>query len=294
MFQANQATSAVRGMLGSLLGTTTGIDWVIGGLLAFLVGLVIIGGIRRIGQVTEKIIPLMCGIYVLAGLVILAMHAEKIPAAAALIARSCVSPDAAFGGFVGVLVQGIKRAVFSNEAGVGSAAIAHAAAKTDEPVREGMVAMLGPFIDTVVICTMTALVVIVSGAYAEPAAGEGVEMTRWAFAETFSWFPVILNISVFLFAYSTMISWSYYGEKAWQYLFGKSRAAVVSYRVIFLGFIVLGAVSSLKNVIEFSDLMILSMAFPNIIGGVILAPRVKAMLKDYWTRYQNNEFVTYT
>lgn len=293
MFQANQATAAVRSMLGSWLGTAPGIDWIIGGIVAFLVGLVIIGGIRRIGQVTEKIIPLMCGIYVLAGLVILAMQAEKIPAAAALILRSCVSPEAAFGGFVGVLVQGIKRAVFSNEAGVGSAAIAHAAAKTEEPVREGMVAMLGPFIDTVVICTMTALVVIVSGVYADPAAGEGVEMTRKAFADTFSWFPVILNISVFLFAYSTMISWSYYGEKAWQYLFGKSRAAVISYRVIFLGFIVLGAVSSLKNVIEFSDLMILSMAFPNIIGGVILAPKVKTMLNDYWTRYQNNEFATY-
>jgi AGCS family alanine or glycine:cation symporter len=229
----------------------------------------------------------------LAGLVILAMRADQIPAAAALIVRSCVSPEAAFGGFIGVLVQGIKRAVFSNEAGVGSAAIAHAAAKTDEPVREGMVAMLGPFIDTVVICTMTALVVIVSGAYAEPAAGEGVEMTRWAFAETFSWFPIVLNISVFLFAYSTMISWSYYGEKAWQYLFGKSREAVISYRVIFLGFIILGAVASLQNVIDFSDLMILSMAFPNVIGGIILAPRVKTMLKDYWARYQSNEFTTY-
>jgi len=235
----------------------------------------------------------MCGIYVLAGLVILVMHARQIPAAAVLIVQSCVAPEAIFGGFVGVMVQGIKRAVFSNEAGVGSAAIAHAAAKTDEPVREGMVAMLGPFIDTVVICTMTALVVIVSGAYQEPAAGEGVEMTRWAFADTFSWFPIILNISVLLFAYSTMISWSYYGEKAWQYLFGSSRRAVIIYRSIFLGFIVLGAISSLENVISFSDLMILSMAFPNVIGGVILAPKVKSLLVDYWTRYRHNEFVTY-
>ena len=172
--------------------------------LAFLVGLVIIGGIKRIGQVTEKIIPLMCGIYVVAGLVILVIHAKQIPDAAVLIVRSCVSPEAAYGGFLGVLVQGIRRAVFSNEAGVGSAAIAHAAAKTDEPVREGLVAMLGPFIDTVVICTMTALVVIVSGAYNTPEAGQGVEMTRWAFSETLSWFPTVLNISVFLFAYSTM------------------------------------------------------------------------------------------
>ena len=289
MFQANQATSAVRGMLGDIAG----INWVFGSVLAFLVGLVIIGGIKRIGQVTEKIIPLMCGIYVLAGLVILVIHIKQIPDAAVLIVRSCVSPEAAYGGFIGVLVQGIRRAVFSNEAGVGSAAIAHAAAKTDEPVREGLVAMLGPFIDTVVICTMTALVVIVSGAYNTPEAGKGVEMTRWAFSETLSWFPTILNISVFLFAYSTMISWSYYGEKAWQYIFGTTKQAVIVYRIIFLGFIILGAVASLDNVIEFSDLMILSMAFPNIIGGVILAPRVKALLKDYWRRYKNNEFVVY-
>jgi AGCS family alanine or glycine:cation symporter len=289
MFQANQATSAVRGMLGDVAG----INWVFGSVLAFLVGLVIIGGIKRIGQVTEKIIPLMCGIYVLAGLVILVIHIKQVPDAAVLIVRSCVSPEAAYGGFIGVLVQGIRRAVFSNEAGVGSAAIAHAAAKTDEPVREGLVAMLGPFIDTVVICTMTALVVIVSGAYNTPEAGQGVEMTRWAFSETLSWFPTILNISVFLFAYSTMISWSYYGEKAWQYIFGTTKQAVIVYRIIFLGFIILGAVASLDNVIDFSDLMILSMAFPNIIGGVILAPRVKALLKDYWRRYKNNEFVVY-
>ncbi len=394
MFQANQATSAIRGMIGD----AARLDWLIGCVLAFFVGLVIIGGIRRIGQVTEKIIPLMCSIYVLAGLVILVVHARQIPAAAVLIVQSCVAPEAIFGGFVGVMVQGIKRAVFSNEAGVGSAAIAHAAAKTDEPVREGMVAMLGPFIDTVVICTMTALVLVISGASDQRAAiqtvvapfnlqnlssltitqstkngntrcqvaiqqadfediteatadelsaviarvsaeenagirvavtkaggvylwssenlrieieetaaverlgmtsrsasgnGTGVEMTRWAFADTLSWFPVVLNISVLLFAYSTMISWSYYGEKAWQYLFGSSRQAVIIYRSIFLGFIVLGAISSLENVISFSDLMILSMAFPNVIGGVILAPKVKALLADYWTRYRNNEFVTY-
>jgi AGCS family alanine or glycine:cation symporter len=289
MFQANQATSAVRGMIGD----RPGLDWFFGFLLAFLVGLVIIGGIKRIGQVTEKIIPLMCGIYVLAGIIILILHANQIPEAAVLIVRSCVSPEAAYGGFIGVLVQGIRRAVFSNEAGVGSAAIAHAAAKTDEPVREGMVAMLGPFIDTVVICTMTALVVIVSGAYNTPEAGQGVEMTRWAFSETLSWFPTVLNISVFLFAYSTMISWSYYGEKAWQYIFGTTKKAIIMYRILFLGFIVLGAVASLENVITFSDLMILSMAFPNIIGGVILAPRVKVLLQDYWRRYKANEFTVY-
>jgi len=295
MFQANQATSAIRGTLDQYAGVSVaGQDWIVGGVLAFLVALVIIGGIKRIGQVTEKIIPLMCAIYVLGGLVVLALHAGQIPAAMQLILTSSVAPDAAFGGFVGVMVQGIRRAVFSNEAGVGSAAIAHAAAKTDEPVREGVVAMLGPFIDTVVICTMTALVVIVTGAYANPDAGEGVEMTRWAFQSKLAWFPIILNVSVFLFAYSTMISWSYYGEKAWQYIFGQSAAVVMSYRVLFLMFVVLGAIASLENVIGFSDLMILSMAFPNVIGGIILAPRVKALLDDYWIRYRNNEFKTYS
>ena len=289
MFQANQATKALEGIFGDFGDHR----WVLGAILSFLVALVIIGGIKRIGQVTEKIIPLMCLIYVVAGVVVLLSNASAIPGAFGLIFQEAFSPSAAFGGLVGVMVQGIKRAVFSNEAGIGSAAIAHAAAKTDEPVREGVVGMLGPFIDTVVICTMTALVVIVSGAYNTPGAGEGVEMTRWAFANTLSWFPLILGISVFLFAYSTMISWSYYGEKCWQYLFGHSSAAAMSYRVIFLGFIVLGSISSLGNVIDFSDLMILSMAFPNIIGGMILAPRVKSMLGDYWTRYQAGSFKEY-
>lgn len=291
MFQANQATKAIEGLVGDF----GDYRWLLGATLAFLVGLVIIGGIKRIGQVTEKIIPLMCGIYVLAGLVVLLSNASAIPGALALILREAFSPSAAIsGGLIGVMVQGIKRAVFSNEAGIGSAAIAHAAAKTGEPVREGVVAMLGPFIDTVVICTMTALVVIVSGAYNTPGAGEGVEMTRWAFGHTLSWFPIILGISVFLFAYSTMISWSYYGEKCWQYLFGNSSAASLTYRVIYLFFIVLGSISSLSNVIDFSDLMILSMAFPNVIGGILLAPRVKSMLRDYWARFKNNEFKRYS
>ena len=296
MFQANQATLAVTGMIEATGITSESDDYrgVVGGVLAFLVGLVIIGGIRRIGRVTERIIPFMCGVYMLAGVTILVTHRAQIPDAVSLILRSCIAPEAAYGGFIGVLVIGIKRAVFSNEAGVGSAAIAHAAAKTDEPVREGIVAMLGPFIDTVIICTMTALVVIVSGAYKDPNAGEGVEITQLAFASAAPWFPLVLGASVFLFAYSTMISWSYYGEKAWQYIFGQSQATLMIYRIIFLMFIVLGAITSLKNVMGFSDLMILSMAFPNVIGGIILAPKVKALLKDYWARFKNNEFKNYS
>ncbi len=295
MFQANQATQAVIGLVedSGLVKDAGDYRWIVGCVLAFLVGLVVIGGIKRIGQVTEKIIPFMCGVYVLACIVILTANASVLADTVVLIIQSCLNPGAAYGGFVGVLVLGIKRAVFSNEAGIGSAAIAHAAAKTDEPVREGVVAMLGPFIDTVVICTMTALVVIVSGAYKDPDAAEGIAITQLAFAGTVSWFPVILAVSVFLFAYSTMISWSYYGEKAWQYLFGQSQSVKLSYRIFFLIFIVLGAIASLKNVLDFSDLMILSMAFPNVIGGIILAPKVKSLLNNYWARYKNNEFKTY-
>ncbi|MEE2961063.1 MAG: alanine/glycine:cation symporter family protein [Myxococcota bacterium] len=287
MFQANQAREISEKTFGM---SSESFPWIFGLVLAFLVGLVIIGGIKRIGQVTEKIIPFMCGIYLLAGLVILITNASNIPAAISTILSSAFSFEAGVGGFIGVAVQGIKRAVFSNEAGIGSAAIAHSAAKTDEPVREGVVALLEPFIDTVVICSMTALVVIVSGAYENPEAGNGVAMTSWAFSQTISWFPYLLAISVFLFAYSTMISWSYYGEKCWAYLFGHSRGVVMVYRVMFLCFVVLGAIASLGNVIDFSDLMILSMAFPNIVGGLILAPKVKANLNDYWSRYEAGNF----
>jgi len=291
MFQANQCFAAIKTQIPALESENASL--IFGVVLAGLVGLVIIGGIKKIGQVTEKIIPLMCGIYLLAGMVVVIAHISEVPNAIALIIKGAFTPEAAYGGFVGVLVQGIKRAVFSNEAGVGSAAIAHSAAKTDEPAREGMVAMLGPFIDTVVICAMTGVILVVTGAYGAPDAGKGVEMTRWAFSQTMGWFPWVLAISIFLFAYSTMISWSYYGEKAWNYLFGRGKTSTLIYRIIFLIFVVIGTVSSLGHVIDFSDLMILSMAFPNIIGGVILAPKVKEKLQDYWTRYNNNEFKVY-
>jgi AGCS family alanine or glycine:cation symporter len=289
MFQANQSFQAIASEIPALQGH----GLLFGVVLAVLVGLVIIGGIKRIGEVTEKLIPGMCGLYVLAGLFVLITHAPAIPAAFATIFREAFSMEAGLGGLLGVMVQGIRRAVFSNEAGVGSAAIAHSAAKTDQPIREGMVALLEPFIDTVVICTMTGLVVVVTGAYNNPAAGAGVDMTRWAFADSISWFPAVLAVCVFAFAYSTLISWSYYGEKAWGYLFGRNRTSILVYKGIFLVFVVIGCVSSLQNVIEFSDMMILSMALPNIIGGIILAPKVKKILDEYWGKLQRNEFKTY-
>jgi len=291
MFQANQTFEAISGIVPSLADSEAA-SWGFGFFMAFLVGLVIIGGIKRIGRVTEKIIPFMCGLYLFAGIIVLLKNGDQVIPALNLIFTQAFSPDAAYGGIIGVMVQGIRRAVFSNEAGIGSAAIAHSAAKTDQPVREGIVGMIGPFIDTVVICTMTALILIVSGVYNVPGL-ERVAMTQKAFESTFSWFPAILSICIFFFAYSTMISWSYYGEKAWAYLFGRGKQIILAYRVMFLAFVVLGTVMKLGNVLDFSDLMILSMAFPNIIGGIILAPKVKEALSEYWTKLKAGKFKVY-
>ncbi len=291
MFQANQTFEAMSRVIPSLSNSEEA-AWAFGCFMAFLVGLVIIGGIKRIGKVTEKIIPFMCGLYLVAGIVVLVKNNSQIIPALNLIFTQAFNPDAAYGGLIGVMVQGIRRAVFSNEAGIGSAAIAHSAAKTDQPVREGIVGMIGPFIDTVVICTMTALILIVSGVYNVEGL-EGVSMTTAAFESTFSWFPTVLSVCVFFFAYSTMISWSYYGEKAWAYLFGRGMQTAFIYRIIFLAFVVLGTVMKLGNVIDFSDLMILSMAFPNIIGGILLAPKVKEALHDYWTKLKAEKFKVY-
>ncbi len=284
MFQANQSGEAVR----ELVPLLDQYPVAYGLILAFCVGLVIIGGIRSIGKAASAIVPLMCGIYVLAALWILGSNASEVPAAFATIVGSAFSPEAGYGGLIGVLMQGFKRAAFSNEAGIGSASIAHSAAATEEPVREGIVALLEPFIDTIIVCTMTGLVVVITGAYADPTAGEGVHMTSWAFGQTLEWFPIVLSVAVVMFAFSTMISWSYYGERCWTYLFGEGSSRI--YQAIFLLCVVLGSVISLDNVITFSDLMILGMAFPNILGLFLLSGKVRAALDDYWGRHKAGEF----
>lgn len=291
MFQANQAWQQLSGEIPFF---ADGIGrHVFGIAMALMVGVVIIGGIQRIGEVTSKIVPFMCGGYILVGMLIVLGNLSEVPAAIGAIVSGAFSMEAGVGGFLGVLVTGVQRAVFSNEAGVGSAAIAHSAARTEHPVREGIVASLGPFIDTIVVCLMTAIVVIVTGAWNNPEAGQGVSMTSWAFGSVFPWFPKLLSVAVLLFAYSTMVSWSYYGEKATAYLFGRSAGVQLGYRVLFLFFVYLGTITSLKNVIEFSDLMILSMAFPNILGASILAPRVLEALNRYWAQLQAGEFKIY-
>ena len=295
MFQANQTAEAFASTFE--ISDTGTWNWVIGITLAIGVGVVIIGGIKRIGAATSKIVPFMCGIYVLASIFIILTHISQIPETIRLIFTMAFTKNAYYGGFFGVLIMGVRRAAFSNEAGLGSAAIAHAAAKTEEPVREGIVGMIGPFIDTIIVCFMTAMVVIITGTWNDPSISQsaGVTLTTEAFGSVIGWFPYILTLCIGLFAYSTMISWCYYGERGWIYLLdhigeeGYGLKTVVLFRIIFVIFIVVGAVSKLSDVLDFSDAMIFSMAFPNIVGSIFLAPKVLKKVRDYWERYQSGE-----
>lgn len=288
MFQTNQAVEA----LVTSFDLGGGAPIVIGIALTGVVGATVFGGIRSIGAVASRVVPLMCMLYLACCLFVLIANASRVPAAVELIVTMAFSHQAAAGGAVGTLLVGIQRAAFSNEAGVGTAAIAHAAAKTDEPVREGLVAMLGPLIDTVVLCTVTGLAIVVSGAWSDGAliqsGGRGVGITIAAVASTIRWFPYVMAPCVLLFAYSTMIASCYYGERAWLYLanrYGRpGRASTVPYRVAFVAFILLGATSPMVDVVTYSDLMVLAMAVPNVVGGILLAPYVRDELDRYWNR----------
>jgi AGCS family alanine or glycine:cation symporter len=292
MFQSNQAFAA----LSSRLPFMADKGWLFGIIMAGLVAAVILGGIKKIGVVAERIVPTMVVVYLIGGFTVLLVHLPELPSAIGLILSSAFSGEAVAGGFLGILVIGFTRAAFSNEAGIGSSAIAHSAAKTTEPVREGMVAMMEPFLDTIIVCAMTGLVVVVTGAYATDL--NGVLLTEQAFGTVISWFPWVLSFAVLLFAFSTMISWSYYGERSWEYLFGRHLklgskhfhdGSIMIYKVIFVFFVYVGAVGSLDTVITFSDLMILSMAFPNIIGCMLLLPKVTAALSNYKKRLAAGE-----
>lgn len=344
MFQVNQAVTQFSSSFGVFEGDS---KVYFGIILAVIVGAVIIGGIKSIARVTSFLVPFMCGIYLLAAFAIIAMNASQIPSAIQQIISGAFAPIAITGGFVGVLIQGIKRAAFSNEAGIGSAPIAHSAVKTNKPASEGLVALLEPFTDTVIVCTMTALVLVITGTwkvdavakldevslYSVPAIeqtavktvekgtefrilsevskgdvgseityGEvlqdnseslwvpmssvdqvgGVQKTSRAFQKNFSWFPKVLSIAVLLFAFSTMISWSYYGEQAINYLFGiNNKRAEVTYKIVFCGFIVVGSILSLSNVIRLSDAMLFAMVLPNMIGIYFLLPVIKRELRGF-------------
>ena len=300
-FQSNQATVQIVSLLGLKGGA---IGFIIGFIMAVLVGIVIIGGIKRIAKITEKIVPFMAGIYILACLIIIFYNIAHIGDAVSLIMQGAFTPMAGLGGLVGVLIVGFQRAAFSNEAGAGSAAIAHSAVKTKYPASEGVVALLEPFIDTVVICTLTALVIIffniegseLQAVFKYGAAGDtsssvlltasqqsvgGVDLTSMAFDSVLPGFSYILTVAIVLFAFSTMISWSYYGLQAWKYLFGRGKGADLTYKILFLIFIIIGSAATLDAVIKFSDAMILALVFPNMIGLFFLFPKVREEVSKY-------------
>ncbi len=289
MYQANQAFAQVAEAVPIM--ASKGGAVLFGLLLASLVGVVIIGGIKRIGEVAARLVPFMCILYVICGLCLLIAHAGSLGSAVATIVSEAFSWQAGAGGFFGALIQGFRRAAFSNEAGAGSAAIVHSAARTDEPVREGIVALLEPFVDTIIVCTITGLVIVVTGAHLQTDAESGIAMTSWAFETVFPWFPPILTLIAVLFAFSTMISWSYYGEQCWARLFGVR--TILVYKGLFLLFVWMGAIFKAKAVIDFGDAMILGMAFPNMFGAVILSGRIKRELDKYLAKLRSGQLKRY-
>ncbi len=300
IFQVNQATSQLINVTGGEASFFADKQWIFGLTLAILTGVVIIGGIKGITKVTGKVVPIMCGVYVVSALIVLAVNFSEIPRAIGMIVSEAFQPRAAItGGILATFIWGLRRATFSNEAGIGSAPIAHSAAKTRKPASEGLVALLEPFIDTVIVCTMTSLVIVTAMQFegdsvdytlngtaltlgqAPGGTSFGIGMTSLAFETVHSGFKYILFACVFLFAFSTLLTWSYYGLQSWQFLFGKGKAVTIVYKVIFCLFIVIGASASMGNAIDFSDASLFAMSIPNLIGVYLMIPTVKRELKDY-------------
>ncbi len=286
LFQTNQAVE----QLGTIIPNIEEYKILIGILIAILVGAVIIGGIKSIAKVASAIVPFMGVAYILMGITVLVIYADKIPEALSTIINSAFSLEAGIGALLGAIIQGVRRAAFSNEAGIGSAAIGHSAVKTNQPVSQGFVAMLGPFIDTCIICMITALVIVITNSYDVSNANmEGVALTSRAFESAVSWFPYLLVVIVQLFAFSTIISWTYYGVKSWAYIFGEKLWVENIYKLIICLCIIVGATAELGSIIDFTDAMIFAMAVPNIIALYILAPEVKSDLKKYIAKLKEAE-----
>ncbi len=301
IFQINQATAQLVNVTGGQEGFIAGRQWVFGLAMAVMVGLVILGGIRGIAKVTSKLVPAMCLVYIISAFIVLIANSDRIGMALGMIISEAFEPRAAVtGGFIAAFIWGIRRATFSNEAGIGSAAIAHSAVKTRKPASEGVVALLEPFIDSVVVCTMTSLVIVTSMHFdgdtanftvngVEQVLGKddnndnafGIGLTSMAFASVHDGFRYILFACVLLFAFSTLITWSYYGLQAWQYLLGRSKGAEVSYKVMFLLMIVIGSATSMTKAVGFSDAALFAMSIPNLIGVYLLIPVIKREYADY-------------
>jgi AGCS family alanine or glycine:cation symporter len=288
MFQSNQAYVQLNNVSG---GALDGLGWLVGLILAAVVFSVIVGGIKSIARVTEKVVPFMAIFYCLFAIIVILMNAGSIPQAISNIFTGAFTGEGVAGGALGAMIIGFQRAVFSNEAGIGSASIAHSAVKTNEPVTEGIVSLLEPFIDTIVICTITALVIGTAQVAAPDFAGDaqGVAMTSAAFEREFSWFPIPLAFAALLFAFSTMISWSYYGLKGWTYLFGESPMGQTVYKVLFCVFVALGCVVQLGPILDISDALVFLICVPNILGLYFLAPIVKREMNSYFARIQSGE-----
>lgn len=281
-FTANQSFQ----QFSSVSGFNEG--WIYGVVYAVLVGLVIIGGIKSIARVTGKLVPMMCALYFLGAIIILLVNATEIPAAMITIIKEAVAPEAVEGGVIGVIIQGFRRAAYSCEAGMGSAPIAHSTVRTNEPVSEGLVALLEPFIDTVVVCTLTALVIVVTGVYKVDGL-VGVSLTSAAFGTVVSWFPLVLTGVIILFAFSTTVTWAYYGMKAWTYLVGETENRELAFKIIICLSAVAGASMDLHSVIYFVDSVMFAMAIPNILILYFLAAEIRADLADYMRRVKSGE-----
>ena len=287
MLQINQATQQVINITGGESSFFAAHSWVFGLIVAIIVGLIIVGGIKSIANVTSKIVPVMCGIYLFAAAAIILMNFQHIPHAIYVIIKEAFMPQSVVGGIIGTIIIGFRRSVQSNEAGSGSAPIAYAAVKTNEPISQGFVSLMEPFLDTVIICSLTAFVIIVTGEYLNYREGiTGVELTSAAFGGTISFFPYVLAVVIILFAISTIISWAYYGQKAWSYLFGEGFKRTKVYQIMFCLFIVIGSCMNLQSVIDFTDATMLAMAAPNLIAIFILLPEIKQDLITYCKKYK--------
>lgn len=284
--QVNQSFEAISAVTGY---DNEGTRWAFGVMIAVLTAIVIIGGIRSIASVTAKLVPLMAGVYIIGALVIILGHITEVPAAFLTIFDGAFSPNGVLGGVVGVIIIGMKRAVYSTEAGLGSASMAHAAAKTREPVSEGMVALMEPFIDTVLVSTMTALVIVITGNYVVGEEVQGISMTSAAFGSVISWFPAVLALAAFLFGFSTIISWGYYSSKVWEFIWGGGDRSMNLFKITYCLLLVPGAVFTAQQVYDLMDSMFFLMAIPNIIGIYLLAPELKRDLQSYLARVRSGE-----
>ncbi len=289
MFQANQSFAQLQSITGGANGILAGKGWLFGIILAAITGVTILGGIKGIAKVTSKLIPFMAIIYIITGLIVIFMNITALPDAIGQIISGAFNTKALAGGIIGVMIVGFQRAAFSNEAGVGSASIAHSAVKTNHPVTEGLVALYEPFIDTIMICTLTALVIVITGSLDANSGVQGIALTSRAFASSVSWFPYVLTFAAILFAFSTMISWSYYGVRAWTYLFGQSKTQEILFKILFLICTVLGSMMGLGSIISISFSMVFAMSFPNIIGLYAFAPEVKRELATFMAKIKSGE-----